>query len=123
MNFGAWPFVSPLFALLFVAGHAGAPSLNLAIDGNDGSANHIAVGETLTLMLTIKHAGLTNPFSLPNAPGLTVNGSGSDPYSGKYTFFVTPSRPGDYTIPAFDIHVGSGQALHVNALKFHVFAR
>jgi hypothetical protein len=116
--------VATLFALLLVAGHAAAaPSLNLVILENEGSAAHIVVGETLTLTLTIKHAGLTNPFSLPNTSGLAVNGSGSDPHSGQYTFFVTPARPGDFTVPAFDVRTGSGQALHVNALKFHVFAR
>jgi hypothetical protein len=119
-----WPVFEMLFVLLLSAGHAmAAPPLNLVILQNDGSASHIIVGETLTLTLTIKHAGLTNPFSLPNTPGLVLNGSGSDPHSGEYTFFVTPTRAGDYTIAPFDVHAGAAQTLHVNALKFHVFAR
>jgi hypothetical protein len=116
-------FSTTLAALLLVGGSAAAaPSLNIMIDENDESAAHITPGEVLTLTLTIKHTGLSNPFSLPKTPGLPVTGSGSDPRHGEYTFFVTPARAGDFTIPAFDIRTDSGQVLHVNALKLHVWA-
>jgi hypothetical protein len=118
-----WP-IAALIALLLVAGRAGGTSsLNLAIDEGETSASRIKPGETLTLGLTIKHARTNNPFSLPRTPGLVVNGSGSDPHSGHYYFFVTPSRAGDYLIPPFDIRTDTGQVLHVNALRFHVVAR
>jgi hypothetical protein len=116
-----WPIPAALVALLLVAARAGGTqSLNLAIDEGETGGSDIKPGETLTLGLTIKHTRMSNPFSLPRTPGLVVNGSGSDPHSGNYYFFVTPSRAGDYVIPAFDIHTDSGQVLHVNALRLHV---
>lgn len=116
-------FSATLAALLLVGGSAAAAqALNITIDENDESAAHIAPGEVLTLTLTIKHTGLSNPFSLPKVPGLLVTGSGSDPRHGEYTFFVTPAHAGDFTIPAFDIRIDSGQVLHVKALKLHVWA-
>jgi hypothetical protein len=115
------PIPLAIVALLLIAGPAdSAPNLTIAIDAGQTSASDIRVGQTLTLSLTIAHTKLTNPFRLPYTPGLVVNGNGSDPNHNAYTFFVTPSRPGDFVIRAFDIRTDSGQVLHVNALTLHV---
>jgi hypothetical protein len=47
-----------------------------------------------------------------------VNGSYSSSVSE--SFRLVPTRPGNFTIPAFDIHTQEGDALHVKAMKLHV---
>ena len=118
-----WTATAALTVLLLAAGPALASSLNLAIDEGDTSPSDLQVGVPYTFSLTIPHTRLSNPFSLPRTPGLAVTGSGSDPRHSMYTFMVTPSRVGDYTIPAFNIRTDSGQSLHVNALRVHVSAQ
>ena len=55
--------------------------------------------------------------------GLVLSGSGWQPGLSKnvieYNFILTPSRTGDFTVPAFDIRTDDGQTLHVGPIKFH----
>ena len=82
------------------------------------------VGVPVTVVITIKGAKV-DKVDLPTVDGLTLNGSGENPYGGKldFTFFLTPSHAGDYTIPAFDVKTVDGQTLHVDAIKFHAAAQ
>jgi len=81
----------------------------------------VVAGQPVTITLS-GPVGKPGEFNLPNVSGLTVNGSGANPYSNppSYNFFVTPAHTGDFTIPAFDIHSDDGQTFHVKALKLHV---
>jgi hypothetical protein len=80
----------------------------------------VTAGVPVTIVLS-GPVGKPGEFSLPRVDGLTVNGSGADPYTKppSYNFFVTPAHVGDFTIPAFDIHSDDGQTFHVQALKLH----
>jgi hypothetical protein len=111
-----------LLALIFICttmpGHAAA-TLTQDIDPKEGT-----VGTPLTLTLTVKNATAGN-IKLPAVDGLVLNGSGNNPNvdDGKsvaYTFFLTPTHAGDFTIPAFDFKTDDGQTLHVPATKLHV---
>jgi len=75
------------------------------------------VGAVITLTLTIRDGSIKG-ISLPEVSGLTLNGTGTN--LPDYNFFITPTRAGDFTIPAFDIHTGDGKVIHVKAVKFHV---
>ncbi|MGA3172448.1 MAG: BatD family protein [Chthoniobacteraceae bacterium] len=83
---------------------------------------NVNVGEvlTLTLTITVKGVNVAN-INLPNVDGLTLNGTGTNPQADHedFNFFLTPSRAGDFVIPAFDIKTVDGQTLHVNQIKIH----
>jgi hypothetical protein len=91
----------------------GADAITPQLSSDDGNV----VGQPITLTLTIKSGSVTN-ITLPKVDGLTLNGSGTNPPD--FNFFITPTRAGDFTIPAFDIRTDDGQTIHVNAVKFHV---
>jgi hypothetical protein len=80
----------------------------------------IDVGGVVTLTITIKGPKVAN-INLPNVDGLTLNGTGTNPQPDHedFNFFLTPSRAGDFVIPAFDIKTVDGQTLHVNQIKIH----
>jgi BatD DUF11 like domain len=77
-----------------------------------------------TITLTVKNGKVSQAIQLPLVDGLVLNGSGANPgvHSQDFNFFVTPTQPGDYTIPAFDIRTDDGQTLHVAAIKLHAIA-
>jgi uncharacterized protein (DUF58 family) len=107
-----------------------ATTLTVQIEGVDYTARapalrngpNISVGDDVTITLTVANGTVSQPIQLPHADGLVVSGSGTNPSAGSedLNFFVTPTRAGDVSIPAFDIHTDDGQTLHVNAIKFHV---
>lgn len=88
-------------------------------------AAHAVVGQPTTITLTVKGAKVSGAVKLPQVAGLTLNGSGTNPSANSedFNFFVTPTRAGDLTIPAFDIRTDDGQTLHVNAIKLHAAAQ
>ncbi len=81
----------------------------------------VTVGQPVTITLS-GPTGEPGEFNLPHVDGLVVNGSGASPNTNppSYNFFVTPTNSGDFTIPAFDIHLDDGKTFHVQALKLHV---
>lgn len=122
-----------LLALVLVSMAApvlAAASLTVQIMGSGYTAGgqapqdgaKIGAGETVTIMLTVTNGKVSQAIRLPHVDGLVVNGSGTNPgaHSESFTFFVTPTRAGDITIPAFDIRTDEGQTLHVNAIKLRV---
>jgi uncharacterized protein (DUF58 family) len=100
-----------------------AASLTVQIGGNGPPARgtKVSVGETVTIGLMVKNGKVTEQVKLPPVDGLTLNGSGTNPgaNSANFYFFVTPTRAGDFIVPAFDIHTADGQTLHVNAITLH----
>ena len=78
----------------------------------------ITIDMPTTIVLAITGAKVST-VSLPSVSGLTLNGTGNNPARHEYNFFVTPTKPGDVTIPAFDIKTDDGQALHVDAITLH----
>ena len=106
-----------------------AASLDVRIMGNgydeSGPNKHddvIALGQTITIVLEIRGAMVGQPAALPQVSGLTFNGSGSDPFGKPPTlnYFVTASRLGDVTIPAFDVRTKDGQNLRAGPILLHV---
>jgi hypothetical protein len=82
------------------------------------AADKAMVGVPTTIVLAITGAKVS-AVNLPSVSGLTLNGSGNNPARHEYNFFVTPTRAGDITIPAFDIKTGDAQVLHVDAIALH----
>jgi len=93
------------------------------------SPAEINVGEQTIVTLNITN-GSVNDIQLPAVDGLQVVGSqsstniifsnGTLSRSMTLAFAVTASRPGTFTIPAFDIHTEEGEVLHVKAMKLLV---
>jgi type 1 fimbria pilin len=77
----------------------------------------VTAGQPVTMTITITQ-GTVKEIKLPQVRGLTLNGSGKD--RSEYTFFLTPAKAGDYTIPAFDVVTENGKTIHVNSVKLHV---
>ena len=89
------------------------------------------VGDEVGVTLTIKN-GQASSLALPHVDGLQIAGSststqlmftnGTLTTASSQTFTIVPVRPGDFTIPSFDIHTDDGQLLHTAAMKLHVVA-
>ena len=91
-----------------------------------GNGVETVVENTYTLQLIVQSGKVSRGIALPHVDGLTLSGTGTQPWSGNatsYNFFITPARTGDFTIPAFDIRTDAGETLHVGAIKFHVIGR
>jgi hypothetical protein len=117
-------------ALVFAAAPAfAAASLTVSVDEggmslSSGKAVYaMQVEVQTTVKLTVTNGRVSQPISWPKVDGLVLNGSGQQPGLSKnvteYNFFLTPSRAGDFTVPAFDIRTDDGQTLHVGPIKFH----
>jgi len=117
---GREAFVVARAALLAALILAGCGASGPAVDIVPQIVGDVVAGQPVTITLN-GPVGKPGEFSLPRVDGLTVNGSGADPYTKppSYNFFVTPAHAGDFTIPAFDIHSDDGQTFHVQALKLH----
>ena len=106
-----------------------AASVTVKVDqgGNQLASNlpvyvmHVNVPTTIELVVT--GAKLIQPVPWPNVNGLTLNGSGYDPNQRAYTFFLSPSRPGDFIVPAFNVRADDGETVHVGPIKFHAVQR
>jgi uncharacterized protein (DUF58 family) len=108
------------FALAFAAMMALALADDPVTVTTIPARGNVNVGEVLTLTITVKGVNVAN-INLPNVDGLTLNGTGTNPQADHedFNFFLTPSRAGDFVIPAFDIKTVDGQTLHVNQIKIH----
>ena len=113
-----------VFACTTTAGFAAA-TLSQQIDPPEAN-----VGDEVTVTLTVQNGSLDN-VQLPAVDGLQLqpgtststnmiftNGTLSSSVSESFT--LVPSRPGNFTIPAFDVHTTDGTVLHVKAMKLHV---
>jgi hypothetical protein len=100
----------------------------------------VNVGDPVTVTLTVQNGtvkkkdtssifGMFMPsvdITLPPVDGLQAMGSSTQIMSVNGTsnttaaFTLVPTRSGDFTIPAFDIHTQEGDVLHVKAMPFHV---
>jgi len=109
-------------------------ALDRATENNDNTGlvtQHIIPPDkggdgTFTISIVIKHAGFLD-FQLPVVDGLRVSGTSTSTVVTQQngsvfmeSFAVTPLHPGDFTIPAFDVHVPNGQVLHVQKMELHV---
>jgi len=111
------------FALVAVPALAAA-SVAVTIDGHPKRSDPVRaiVDGTYTIVLTVTNGKVTKPIPWPEADGLRLSGSGFNPHTNGFSFFITPLRPGDFTVPAFDFSTDDGQMLHVDPIKFHVTA-
>ncbi|HMK67882.1 MAG TPA: hypothetical protein VK433_04990 [Stellaceae bacterium] len=110
-------------SLVLVAGPVlAAASVTVTIDGRPkrGNAVNAIVEDTYTIVLTVTNGKVSDPIPWPQADGLRLSGSGYNPHTNGYSFFITPLRAGDFEVPAFDFKTDDGQTLHVDAIKFHV---
>ena len=90
----------------------------------------VNVGDQVTVTFTIQNAAEPPTVVLPRVDGLQQAGSssmtnitftnGTLASSASMTFVLIPVRPGDFTIPAFEIHAHDGEVLHAHAMKLHV---
>src|SRR5581483_9874537 len=100
---GFLPWALALF-FAFCAISTSAASYEATLD-----RNQIAVGDTATLSLTISGGNVTSEPAIPAVNGLTVQGTGTQSevsinnfqivHTSIYTFEITASAPGNYTIP------------------------
>jgi len=103
-----------------------AASLSQQIDPPEAN-----IGDTVSVTYTIKDGGSVS-IRLPEIEGLQVisnstsiqmaldNGSFSSVRS--QAFGVSPLHAGDFTIPAFDIHLQDGGVLRTREMKLHVLS-
>jgi hypothetical protein len=90
----------------------------------------VNVGDEVTVTITVQN-GSMGDVQLPRVDGLQllpgtstarkftiINGSISSSMSE--SFLLEPTRPGDFTIPAFDINMQDGGVLHAKPMKLHV---
>jgi hypothetical protein len=87
------------------------------------------VGDQVVITITVQNdtLGQVRP---PEVDGLPVTGTraqlqstddnGASSISFSFKFAVTPSRAGNFTIPAFDIRTQKGDMLHIKAMKLLV---
>ena len=107
---------APAFAAASVSVSVGEGGMQMS----SGKAVYaMQVDGTTTVELVVTNAKVSQPISWPKVDGLTLNGSGSDPHRNAFSFFLTPTRAGDFTVPAFDFRTDDGQTLHVGPIKFH----
>src|SRR5579872_3535992 len=118
-----WRGALVALALAVVAAPAfAAASVTVNVDEGDmqmssGKAVYaMQVDGTTTVELVVANAKVSRPISWPKVDGLTLSGSGFNPYRNTFSFFLTPTRPGDFTVPAFDFRTDDGQTLHVGPL-------
>ncbi|HEV3270600.1 MAG TPA: BatD family protein [Candidatus Methylacidiphilales bacterium] len=119
----ASPVLAFLFALTTTSCYAAA-TLTQQINPKE-----VNVGDPVMVTLTIQGGSIGN-IQLPQVDGLEVEGTNfqiqSEDINGSISTSVSvnvsliPTRPGNFTIPAFDIHTPEGDVLHVKAMKFHV---
>jgi hypothetical protein len=78
--------------------------------------NTVSVGESVTLTMTFQGGSIRGLPAFPQIPNLDFSGSqgessemtiinGAVSSSESYTFTVTPSQPGEYTIPAMTVEI------------------
>ena len=89
-----------------------------------------SVGDEVTVSISVVNGGGGANVDLPRVDGLQlagtstatnitmVNGAFSSTVSQIFT--LVPTRAGDYTIPAFDVHASDGQVLHAHEMKLHI---
>lgn len=86
------------------------------------------LGDAVTITFTLKNG--SGEIHLPAVDGLQVLGTsiansftfdnGTSTSSVTESFQVQPLRAGDFTIPAFNIHLSDGGTLHTQPMKLHV---
>ena len=87
--------------------------------------HEVKVGDPVIVTLTVQ-GGTIGTIQLPTVDGLQVGEtnyqikSGDDNNGNTFTSVtfnipISPIRPGDFTIPAFDLHTQEGDVLHVVA--------
>jgi hypothetical protein len=89
----------------------------------------VNVGDQVVVTLTVQ-GGTIGDAQLPPVDGLQVNGTsfqiksmddnGVLSTSVSLNIALTATRPGNFTIPAFDLRTQEGDLLHVKAMKLHV---
>jgi hypothetical protein len=99
----------------------GAPTLAVAVNGRPYTNKpvSVSVGKPLVIEFTLSGA-TTGQLYLPSVPQLASHGGSGTPGDklSTFSFFLTPTRPGDITIPAFDI-VTSGGKLPIKPIRLH----
>jgi uncharacterized protein (DUF58 family) len=109
-----------ILALGFLAATLAARATTMQVETmpKDGSVD---VGEALTLTITLTGSRISGTIRLPTIDGLTYDGSSMhyDENLETFHFFLTPARPGDFTIPGFDIRTQSGEKFHVADIEIH----
>lgn len=110
-----------LFAALLTLPALAAPSFTLSINGKPYADAPVAVtvGKVFTVELALSGA-TTGQLYVPSVPQLASHGGSGMPGDkvSIYDFYLTPLRPGDITIPAFEI-VTSGGKLPIKPIRLH----
>lgn len=129
----AFPFFSTgtrrLACIALLTALATAPAFAAATLRQQIDPPEASVGDQVTISYTLQNGNNVN-FNLPPVDGLQVAGAGTQSQiainnmtvtsSFVKTFIVVPTKPGNLTIPAFDITMPDGQVLHTQAMKLHV---
>jgi hypothetical protein len=115
--------LASLFVLTTISGVAAA-TFTQQIDPAE-----VNVGDPAIVTITVQGGSILG-VNLPPVDGLEVGGTslqikslddnGSYSTSVSINISLTPTRSGNFTIPAFDIHTQEGDVLHVKAMKLHV---
>jgi hypothetical protein len=119
------PLTATLFALSATACLAAA-TISQTVDPPEAN-----VGDMVTVTYTIQN-GNSSDIQLPSVDGLQVAGKASGTNitvnNGSFTmartqsFSIVASHAGDFTIPAFDIHLQDGGTLRTQPAKIHILA-
>ncbi|MEI9998338.1 MAG: BatD family protein [Verrucomicrobiota bacterium] len=113
-----------LFLLLASAGALSAATVSVQVEPAQA-----AVGDAVTLTVTVQN-GTMGRIDLPAVDGLQAvqetttkmlsNSGGVFTVSTSQTFRLTPRRPGDFTIPGFDVPLQEGGTLRAKEVRLHV---
>jgi hypothetical protein len=110
----------------------GATSFAVSVDPgggyvtpSPGSAITAWVEELVNVQVTVTNGKVSKPVEFPSVDGLRVTGSGNNSKGSAVIllFILTPTRPGDFTTRPVDFRTDEGQAVHVDAIRFHITRR
>jgi hypothetical protein len=122
-------FAGKVLRLGFFVALGMLPCLGAATVKQQIDPPEVNVGDDVTVMIQVQNGAVTS-IRLPSVDGLQLIGTntmtnfvlenGAFSSMTRYIFGLRAVRPGDFTIPAFDLHTQDGQILHVQAMKLHV---
>ncbi len=126
---GRWKFMARAWRVIALPVLAVSPCFAVATLTQEIESRTTNVGDPVMVTLTVQ-GGTIGRIQLPKVDGLeagdpsyqikSIEDNGSFFTTVSFSIAITPTRPGDFTIPAFDLRTQEGDVLHVKAIKLHV---
>jgi hypothetical protein len=121
-------FTNTALAVVSLFVFSAIPSFAAASLTQEIDPREVNVGDPAIVTLSVQGGSIIG-IQLPPVDGLQVGGTnfqiksveenGSYSTSVELNISITPTRPGNFVIPAFDIRTQEGDVLHVKAMKLH----